>query len=98
MRTEAEPPEVPSEYTPRTHPGLCAAGTACGAACGARAEPESRVLSVDRLLLAPFSYDSTMLCWRMRCKRRVALTFLSARVELDEKDESCDALIFWWEH
>ena len=26
------------------------------------------------------------------------LTFLSARVELDEKDESYEALIFWWEH
>ena len=26
----------------------------------------------------------------------MVLTFLSARVELDEKDESCEALIFWW--
>ena len=33
----------------------------------------------------------------MRCRRRVALTFLSVRVELDEKDESYEALIFWWE-
>ena len=32
----------------------------------------------------------------MRRQKRAALTFLSARVELDEKDESCDALIFWW--
>lgn len=38
-----------------------------------------------------------MLCWRMRRQKGVDLTFLSARVELDEKDESFDALIFWWE-
>ena len=33
----------------------------------------------------------------MRCRRRAVLTFLSARAELDEKDESYEALIFWWE-
>ena len=33
----------------------------------------------------------------MRCQKRAALTSLSARVELDEKDESYEALIFWWE-
>ena len=38
-----------------------------------------------------------MLCWRMRRQKGVALTFLSARVELDEKDESCDVFLFWWE-
>ena len=32
----------------------------------------------------------------MRCQKRVVLTSLSARVELDEKDESYEALIFWW--
>ena len=41
--------------------------------------------------------EEMMLRWRMRCQKGVVLTFLSARVELDEKDESFDALIFWWE-
>ena len=63
MRVEEEPPEVPSEYTPRALTGPHPADTACGAACGARAKPESRVLSLEAISLVPFSYESTKRPW-----------------------------------